>query len=243
MAAGKAGRRNALIPLLILAVAAALIAVLLATRDGDTSAEPAPTGVTNAPNGVVDSAEQPTAPTRVNTERREADDPLAIGDADAPVALVMYSDFQCPFCALWTTETLPQLMGYVDAGDLRIEWRDIAIFGPESERAAIAAYAAGEQGEYLPFHEALFEGGDAPDASQLSEEGLADLAESLGLDMEAYRADIADSQVSAAVQRNIDEAAELGAFSTPAFLVNGRPVVGAQPANVFIEAIDAELAG
>ncbi len=243
MAATKTGRRNALVPLLILAVAVALIAVLIATRDGGEATDPAQPGATNAPDGVVDSAEEPTEPTRVNTERREADDALAIGEVDAPVALVMYSDFQCPFCALWTTETLPELMGYVEDGDLRVEWRDIDIFGPESNRAAIAAYAAGQQGEYLAFHEALFEGGEAPSASQLTDEGLADLAESLGLDMDTYEADLVDEETTSAVQRNIDEAAQLGAFSTPSFLINGLPVVGAQPAEVFIQAIDAELAG
>ncbi|MPV50867.1 thioredoxin domain-containing protein [Pseudactinotalea sp. HY160] len=242
MAAAQAGRRNALIPILIVVVAIALIAVVLATRGGSTpTTEPAATPT--APSGVVDSAEQPTPPATVNVERRDPADPLAIGELDAPVGIVMYSDFQCGFCALWTDQTLPAILPYVEAGEVRIEWRDIALFGPESHRGALAAYAAGLQGAYLPFHEALFDGGDPPSPDQLSEDGLADVAAAVGLDLDTFRADLASADVQAGVQANLDEAAQLGVMSTPAFLINGHPVSGAQPTPVFTEMIDAELAG
>ena len=76
------------------------------------------------------------------------DVPLAArtkGAANAPVTVYEMSDFQCPFCAVWAKDTEPTMMEYADAGDLRIEWRDINAFGPVSVRAAQAAFAAGQR--------------------------------------------------------------------------------------------------
>lgn len=185
--------------------------------------------------------EEAETPLRIDTERRDPDDPTAIGDVDAPVALVMFSDFQCPYCAAWTQQTLPELMPYVEDGDLRIEWRDLDVFGPDSLRGAIAAHAAGEQGEYLAFHEELFADGSAASSGRLSEEGLVDLADSLGLDPAPIREALAESSAPA-IEENIAEAAELGIYATPAFFIAGRPVIGAQPTDVFVDLIDEELA-
>ena len=82
--------------------------------------------------------------------RRDADDYTAIGDVDAPLVMIEYSDYRCPYCALYATETQPELIKkYVDTGKLRIEWRDTPIFGEQSLDAAVAAPAAGEQGMLL----------------------------------------------------------------------------------------------
>src|SRR5699024_3586651 len=113
-------------------------------------------------DGVVTQVVEPTAPEHVDAERHEQDGPLAFGDAGAPVTIVMFSDFQCSFCALWTNQTLPQIQPLIDDGQVRIEWRDIAVFGEDSRRAAYAAYAAGLQGEYQEYAGALFAGGSSP---------------------------------------------------------------------------------
>lgn len=221
-------------------IAAAMIAVVLFSNNDPADSSPA-----NAQQPAVeateagDSASAETA--RVNVERRDPDDPLAIGAVDAPVGLVMFSDFQCGFCALWSVQTLPEMLEFVEAGELRIEWRDISLFGEASNRAALAAYAAGEQGEYLAFARALFASGSAPAADALSEEGLERLAADLDLDVEKFNEDRAGETAAAGVQANIDEAAQLGAASTPAFLINGRPIMGAQPTEVFVSAISEEL--
>lgn len=179
---------------------------------------------------------------RIDVERHDPDDPLAVGQLNAPVTIVAVSDFGCGFCALWSTQTLPSILEYVEAGDVRIEWRDVALFGPDSQTAAVAAYAAGEQGEYLAYSQALFAGGSIPDGATLSDEGLEGVAAEIGLDVEKFRADRAGETVAAGVQDNIDEATALGVSSTPSFLINGRPLVGAQPAEVFLDAINEELA-
>ncbi|MCL3862276.1 thioredoxin domain-containing protein [Actinotalea sp. K2] len=161
---------------------------------------------------------------------------------DAPVVMVVYSDYQCPFCAVWAEQTQPTMLEYVESGDLRIEWRDIAVFGPDSERAARAAYAAGLQGAFWEFHDALFAGGEKRAAADLTEEALVTLAGALDLDPDVFRADLASVEVDEAVKANADEAAAIGAFSTPSFLVNEQAVVGAQPTEVFIAAVEDALA-
>lgn len=234
-------------PAAIGAIAVAMIAVVV--FGNNEPAEPAPPAatpeVTQVPevDGVDEVDEPAPAETvRLDVERRDPADPLAIGAVDAPVTLVMISDFQCGFCALWANQTLPELLDLVDTGELRIEWRDIALFGEDSHRAALAAYAAGEQGEYLSFNQALFASGSAPDTDTISDEGLTRLAEDLGLDVEQFNTDRASERVVTAVQANIDEASNIGAVSTPAFLINGRPIIGAQPTPVFLTTIDEELA-
>ncbi|HJF13764.1 MAG TPA: thioredoxin domain-containing protein [Enteractinococcus helveticum] len=172
--------------------------------------------------------------------RRDPEDPLAIGEVDAPVALVMFSDHQCPFCAQWNHETLPELMQYVDDGDLRIEWRDINMYGEDSVRAASAAVAAGQQGKFMDYHEQLFPEGDT--LSDFSAEALTDLAEEAGLDMGQFQEDLESQETADIVAENEELGRSVGAQSTPTFLMNNTPIIGAQPASVFIDAFEKSLA-
>ena len=175
--------------------------------------------------------------------RLDADDPTAVGDIDAPVVMVTYSDLQCPFCAKWTDGTLPELMDkYVDAGVLRIEWRDLDLFGDTSKTAAHAAQAAAMQGGYAEFQARMATGGKISKESDYTDDSLRDIAQKLDMDPEKFLADMDSSEAKNAVQRNIDEAMSIAVMSTPSFLINKTPFVGAQPTQNFIQAIDAELA-
>lgn len=207
-----------------------------------------------SPAALPGAAEEPAAtppavtappevsePQRLHLDRREADDPLAVGNLDAPVALVMYSDFQCGYCALWAHQTLPTLVDYVERGELRIEWRDVAFFGDASYRAALAAAAAGIQGSYLEFNQEVFAGGSTPSTSVLSNAGLEEIARKLDLDVDKFRTDLDAPETAAIVEANIAEASNLGVSSTPTFLLNGLAVFGAQPVDVFVAALDEEL--
>ncbi|MDN6171023.1 MAG: DsbA family protein [Micrococcaceae bacterium] len=174
--------------------------------------------------------------------RVDPEDPTAVGDVDAPVVMVAYSDFQCPFCAKWTANTLPTLMDkYVDEGKLRIEWRDLDIFGDASLKAAEAAQAAAMQDGYLEFHEEMSKDGKIADASAFEDKKLKATAEKLGMDGDQLIEDMNGVHAPDVVQQNIDEAMELGVTSTPSFLLNKTPFVGAQPTENFIEAIDKEI--
>jgi protein-disulfide isomerase len=224
-----------LVPAAIVLVALVLLVVSVVGGDDEGAAQqPAATSPSDAPVADVVEPEQQT----LEMARREEGDALAYGPVDAPVTLVVYNDFQCPFCAVWAKDTEPTMMEYADAGDLRIEWRDINAFGPVSVRAAQAAFAAGQQDAYVEYHHALFEDGEKRPADELTDEALIALAGELGLDVERFSADLDSPEVAAGVQANVDEAAAIGVYSTPAFLVGGTPILGAQPTEVFVQAYE-----
>lgn len=174
-------------------------------------------------------------------ETRDEEDLLAAGPVDAPVVLVVFSDYQCPFCARWSEQTLPSMMEHVEAGDLRIEWRDVNVFGPASERAARASYAAALQGAFWEYHDALFEGGERRSADELSEEALVALADELGLDTDRFAADLGSEETAEVISANEQLGFDLGATFTPVFILGGQPIVGAQPTEVFEEAFPVAL--
>lgn len=175
----------------------------------------------------------------VDLSRRTAHDPLAVGRQDAPVVLIEYADFRCPFCGVFARDTMPQLAKYVDDGTLRIEWRDLPVFGDESVQAALAGRAAAEQGKFWEFNEAVF--AKAPQRGHLSltPNVLLEFAKKVGVsDLGRFESDMKDPELMRAIETDTAEATKLGATGTPLFLVNDEPVVGAQPLAVFIEKIE-----
>ena len=117
-------------------VAAALTAPLAVTMTGGGGGSASDSPLVVASAGSADESGTLTL------ARRDFDDPMAVGRVDAPVVMVEYSDFQCPYCGRFARETKPELLRqYVERGVLRIEWRNFPIFGEESERAARAAWA------------------------------------------------------------------------------------------------------
>ncbi|MFD4632301.1 DsbA family protein [Streptomyces sp. NPDC058284] len=170
--------------------------------------------------------------------RRDAKDPLARGRADAPVVMVEYADFKCGFCGKFARDTEPGLVKkYVDDGTLRIEWRNFPIFGKDSERAARGAWAAGRQGRFWQFHEAAYAEGSKEKG--FGDDRLKELAQEAGVkDVGRFVTDAGSDAAGDAVRKDQEEAYGLGAASTPSFLINGRPVSGAQPDHVFHQAIE-----
>ncbi|MEC4570061.1 DsbA family protein [Streptomyces virginiae] len=169
--------------------------------------------------------------------RREAGDKLALGRADAPVVLIEYSDFKCGYCGKFARDTEPELVKkYVEAGTLRIEWRNFPIFGAESEAAARAAWAAGQQDRFAAFHSAAY--ADGSKEKGFAEQRLLELAREAGVpDLDRFKADMAGEQAAAALKKDQEEGYRIGVTSTPSFLVNGRPIAGAQPLAAFTAAI------
>ncbi|MEU5399831.1 DsbA family protein [Streptomyces sp. NPDC005963] len=213
-------------------VAAALLlgfASYSATKPADPSGTAA---------GAEVSADQGSFAETAKLARRDPKDQLAVGRADAPVVMIEYADFLCGYCGQFARETEPELIEkYVKSGVLRIEWRNFPIFGEESEDAARAAWAAGQQGRFWQFHIAAY-------APGVKEEGfdkkrLKRLAEEAGVpDPTRFAKDLDSEAARAAVSRDTEEAQKLGAASTPSFLINGRPISGAQPLESFTRAIE-----
>jgi protein-disulfide isomerase len=171
--------------------------------------------------------------------RRRPGDPTALGRVDAPVVMIAYSDFQCPFCGQFARDTEPVLVRkYVDTGVLRIEWRDFPYLGPESKVAAHAARAAAEQGKFWAFHDALYAHQLPPNSGHLTPAYLRSVAARTGLDVTRFSKDMNGPLAAKLVQHDFDEGLSAGVTGTPSFLVNGRPVVGALPVAAFEQVIE-----
>lgn len=220
---------------LVAAAATAAFALTLGGEDGgDTS--------TRGPAAVVETAEPTPADERLLAlARRDASDTLAVGRADAPVVMIEYSDFQCPFCGQFARETKPELMrSYVDKGILRIEWRNFPLFGEESEQAALAGWAAGRQKKFWEFHDVAYAEKRERNTGEFSDDRLVAMARTAGVpDIARFKADLTSEKAHGALGRDREEGYALGVTSTPAFLVNGTPILGAQPAETFHDAIKA----
>lgn len=165
-----------------------------------------------------------------------ADDDPSLGPVDAPVLMVEFSDFNCPYCEQFFRETLPPLLDAYD-GQIRFVYRDFPILGELSLTAAIASECADEQGKYWEYHDLLFE-----NQRTFDETGLTRFAEELNLDLEQFGACQNDPAFRDEVLADYAEAQRLRATGTPTFFINGRLVAGAQPLAVFTSIIDEELA-
>lgn len=177
--------------------------------------------------------------------RRAQDDVFALGPVDAPVVLVTFSDYRCPFCARHSRVTESELVQrYVESGQLRIEWRDMPIFGDASLLAARAGRAAAAQDRFWEFNRAVFAAAPESGHHELTEEKLMNFAEQVGVaDLERFRADLLSDSFDAAIEADFRQAVSLGMTGTPSFVLNGHLVVGAQPAVLFSQMIDEALAG
>lgn len=233
-------RRRFLVPAAILAVTALLIGAVLWTRPGEEQGGGMP-AESIAQEQALPHPSEVALPDLSNAETRDAADPLAEGPVDAPVAMVVFTDYQCPYCARWTHETLPELREYVDRGELRIEWRDVNVYGEDSVRAARASLAAAMQGRHSDYQQALFEDGEIRSTAQLDEQALIDLAEELGLDIGQFTEDLRSEEVARTIADHAAQGVELGAVTTPSFVIGGAPSVGAQPTAHFVAQIDEAL--
>ncbi|MFD4371614.1 DsbA family protein [Streptomyces sp. NPDC058486] len=229
-------------PVLIVAgvaVAAALLGLVsyTATKPAAPSASDS-----SASSSVADVTADPAAgvyPELEKYARRDASDRLALGRADAPVVLIEYADFKCGYCGKFARDTEPLLVKkYVENGTLRIEWRNFPIFGEESEAVARASWAAGQQGRFWQFHKAAY--ADGAKEKGFGEARLRALAAEAGVpDLARFAKDSDGEAAREAVRKDQEQGYELGASSTPSFLVNGRPIAGAQSLETFTEAIEA----
>ncbi len=187
-------------------------------------------------------AAQPTprGPVEVST-----DGAYSIGDPDAPVTIVEFTDFQCPFCSRHFLQTFPQIVAeYVDTGKVRYVFMDFPLSSihPQAQLASEAARCAGDQAAYAEMHDLLFARQDAWKGRDDAAAIFSGFAGELGLDTAAFDACLATRQHEDAVLADLEYGTSLGIDGTPAFFVNGHFISGAQPFEVFQQAIESLLA-
>lgn len=162
----------------------------------------------------------------------------SIGPSNAPITIVEFSDYQCPYCRRWHEQVYEPLLNAYP-GKIRMVYRHLPLTSihPDAFPAAEAAMCAGEQNAYWPFHEKLFS------SDALGSSVYTKYAEELGLDMDTFETCIKEGRFKDAIQADLDFAVNLGVRSTPTFFINGLAIVGAQPLDIFKQVIDKELAG
>jgi len=164
------------------------------------------------------------------------DDDPAKGPAGAPVTIVEFSDFQCPYCSRAEAVVKQILDNYKDK--VRFVYRDFPLpMHPNAGKASEAAQCANEQGKYWEYHDALY-----ADQSKLALADLQATAERLGLKAEAFKTCLESGKFAAEVSKDLADGQKAGVGSTPSFFINGVPVVGARDFAAFAEIIDRELA-
>lgn len=157
-----------------------------------------------------------------------ATDRFALGQADAPVTIDLYEDFQCPACKHWGEAVFPTLAANeLKNGEARIVFHDFAFLGPESLIAARAGHAAANQGRFWDMWAAMYAAQGAENSGALNEARLIELAGGLGLDIDRFTADITLAASGSAVDASIAQAHDLGVNSTPTLAIDGRLLVGA----------------
>lgn len=238
MTSNRPSRPQRIILPVIVAIGALVLAVVMATGskdDSDQKVSSGPKTTTPADGGTISTDLADAEPT---------DDPTSLGAASAPVVMVAYSEFQCPFCGKFANETLPVLIEqYVDTGVVRIEWRDLPYLGEESFRAARAARAAAEQDAFWAYHDVLFaDQVPKPNSGHVTDDYLIGIAIDLGLDVDKFEADYEAGVGEDAIRLDLDAGTRAGVNGTPAFFVNGTPIIGAQPLEAFVQTIEAAAA-
>ena len=150
-------------------------------------------------------------------------DGTTLGEGDAPVTLYLYEDFQCPFCAQFSSEMFPDLVDdYVRGGQVKVVSETMAFLGADSVTAARAAFAAGEQNRYWPYHTLLFENQGEENSGYVTDEFLRDLAEQTpGLDVEQWEEERAGNSFVKELEAVQARAQASSVNSTPTLIFEG----------------------
>ncbi len=166
------------------------------------------------------------------------DDDEVLGNKNAPVTIIEFSDFQCPYCAKFYLETFPEIYeNYIKTGKARFVYRDFPLsFHPNAQKAAEAAECAGNQDKFWEMSDKIFKNQKA-----LDNDNLKVYAKEIGLNEDAFGKCLDKGEAANEVKKDFEEGAKYGVQGTPAFFINGISVSGAQPYSVFEKIIEEEL--
>ena len=233
----------------ILAVLAAALLQNVASRRHQAAASQAPASSSDSAAAVPEPVPAPPVADQQTLElihseiHRDPADGQAKGKVDAPVVMVIYSDFACPFCTQFARNVEPELNKLVKEGTLRIEWRDLAQISETSPLAAQAGRAAAKQGKFWEFHDAVYADADPQSHPEYTEDSLVDFAKKASVpDIERFRTDMNDSATVTAVEEATQHARDINIQGTPFLIVNEAVINGYRPADYVRNTITEQAA-
>jgi len=208
-----------------------------------------------APTNPIQQAAAPQPADDTRPKQVSIDDDPVLGSKDAPVTLIEFSDYECPFCKRHFDNVYPQLKkDYIDTGKVKLVFRDfpLSFHDPMATTEAIAASCAREQGDdatYFKFHDEMFKK-TTSNGNGLSKDQLYTIATDLGLNTENLKSCVESEKYKDEVTKDIADGSAAGVSGTPGFLIGksspdgkitGTPLVGAQPYAAFKTIIDQQL--
>ena len=189
---------------------------------------------------------QPTPTVKISADN----DPI-IGNPDAPITIIEFSDFQCPFCARFHIQTLPLILEeYIDQGKVKLVFRDFPIqsIHPNALPASVAAECANEQGKFREMHDMLFDNQNQWNKLETSDvlSLFSNYALEIQLDQEIFDSCLTSGKYIEEIRKDLDDGRDYGVSGTPGFFVGNEKIgyvelKGAQPFESFKKIIDAQL--
>lgn len=222
----------------LLLISFSLAAYLFGKMQGMESSKDTQLAV--APDANAQPPDAPTAPTGpIDVDNGHF--PVK-GDKDAPVTIVEFSDFECPFCGRFYTDTLPTLIkDYIDTGKAKLYYRHFPLsFHPQAKPLANVAECANEQDKFWEMHDKIFENNATVSSSTM--DTYKGWAAELGLDTGKFNDCVDSSKYEKDIDADMADGTTAGVSGTPTFYINGLQLVGAQPIDAFRKIIDQELA-
>jgi len=165
-----------------------------------------------------------------------------IGNKDAKVTIVEFSDFECPFCGKFYTDTLPQLKkDYIDTGKVKLYYRHFPLTAlhPNAVPFALASECANDQGKFWEMHDIIFN--NSATVSTATTDTIKQWASQIGLNISTFNSCFDSKKHQDLVDKDTQDGQAVGVSGTPTFYINGQQLVGAQPIENFKAIIDQEL--
>jgi len=232
--------------LVVLAFAVGILVGYVAWgRGGTTTVAAVPAqAAQQQPSGQA--AEAPTAQPQFVRYDIPTEGYPSLGPDSAPITIVEFSDYQCPFCSRFHDDTYQALLDAYP-GKIRFVYRNLPLpFHQNAQMGAEAALCAGDQNAYWEMHDVLFENQASlnnPEGTTLEQATYNQYAQDLGLDVTAFESCMTSHKFAQFIEDDMAFSSNLGVQSTPTFFINGLAIVGAQPLSSFQQLIDKEIAG
>jgi len=205
--------------------------------------------ISNQPELVIEPAPtiQQAGPPKVTLNTFLANGSPFLGNANAPVTLIEFGDYQCHFCNVFFHSTEDDILkNYVETGKVKMIFKDYNIIGPDSVNASHGAHCANDQGLFWEYHDILYSNWTGENNGWASSENLGRFAQEIGLDMDAWSECMANGIHSQIILASNEDAKNLELTGTPAFFVIGPDgkttrLFGAQPFEAFEKVFENEL--
>ena len=244
--------RATVITLVVIAVILGVLAAALLHSVASRRHGAAATNQASASDSATAAPEPVPAPPVVDQQtlelihsetHRDPADGQAKGKVDAPVVMVIYSDFACPYCTQFAQKVEPELDKLVKQGTLRVEWRDLAQISETSPLAAQAGRAAAKQGKFWEFHDAVYAAADPQGHPTYTEDSLVAFAKKAGVpDLKKFRADMTAAETVKAVSESTNHVHSIGIQGTPFMIVGETYISGYKDADYMTAVVKSQAA-